>query len=77
MDGYSYTAGLWATSPAQITAGAPCLNIAGDLIVDNITRTGDLEFTNATLSGSSGGNSGQHLRLIINGTPYKIRLEDD
>jgi hypothetical protein len=31
----------------------------------------------ALLSGSAGGNSRQHLRVIINGTPYKIKLEND
>jgi hypothetical protein len=28
-------------------------------------------------SGSSGGNSGQHLRIKLNGTYYKIALQND
>ena len=37
-----------------------------------------LGFTGAALqSGTSGGNSGQHLRINLNGTFYKIKLEND
>jgi hypothetical protein len=40
--------------------------------------TGDIIFTGTNIqSGTSGGNSGQHLRIKLNGTYYKIRLEDD
>jgi hypothetical protein len=40
--------------------------------------TNDLIFTGSSIiSGSAGGNSGQHLRIKINGTYYKIKLEDD
>jgi hypothetical protein len=69
--------GIFTNAPGVITGGTPCMNVAGDIIINTLTQTGDLKFTNATLSATSGGNSGQHLRLIINGTPYKIRLEDD
>jgi hypothetical protein len=41
-----------------------------------IQATQGLFFTGAALqSGTSGGNSGQHLVIILNGTVYKIRLE--
>jgi hypothetical protein len=40
--------------------------------------TGDLLFTGTNIqSGTSGGNSGQHLRIKLNGTYYKIALQDD
>jgi len=40
--------------------------------------TGDLILTSANLqSGTSSGNSGQHLRIKLNGTYYKIQLLDD
>ena len=77
MDGYNYKAGLWATTPTQITPGAPSLNVAGDLIIDNITRTGNVQLTAATLSGSAGSSSGQNLRILINGVYYKIALLAD
>jgi hypothetical protein len=42
------------------------------------TTTGDLIFTGTNIqSVNSGGNSGQHLRIKLNGTYYKIRLEFD
>lgn len=38
----------------------------------------DLKFTGAQLqSSSSSGNSGEHLRILLNGTYYKIKLEND
>ena len=77
MDGYNYKAGLWATTPTQITPGAPSLNIAGDLIVDNITKTGDLQLTNAGVTGPAGSSSGLNLRILINGVYYKIALLAD
>jgi hypothetical protein len=40
--------------------------------------TGDILFTGTNLqSNTAGGNSGQHLRIKLNGTYYKIKLEDD
>jgi hypothetical protein len=39
---------------------------------------GDLILTGTNIeSATSGGNSGQHLRIKLNGTYYKIRLEND
>jgi cytoskeletal protein CcmA (bactofilin family) len=36
-----------------------------------------IDFNNADfISASAGGNSGQHLRIYINGTEYKIKLEN-
>jgi len=50
----------------------------GSLEIKPNDTTGDLIFTSANLqSGSSGANSGQHLRIKLNGTYYKIRLEND
>ncbi len=37
---------------------------------------GSVELTNATLSGSAGSISGQHLEIVINGTTYKIELRN-
>jgi len=40
--------------------------------------TGDLIFTGTNIeSGTSSGNSGKHLRIKLNGTYYKIKLEYD
>ena len=40
--------------------------------------TGDLIFTGTNIeSGTAGGNSGQHLRIKLNGTYYKIQLLND
>lgn len=40
--------------------------------------TGDLIFTGTNIqSSTSGSNSGQHLRIKLNGVYYKIKLEDD
>jgi hypothetical protein len=42
------------------------------------TTTGDLILTGTNLqSATHGGNSGQHLRIKLNGTYYKIKLEND
>lgn len=42
------------------------------------TTNGDIIFTGANLEfGSAGANSGQHLRIKLNGTYYKIKLESD
>jgi hypothetical protein len=35
-----------------------------------------LQFDGALTSGSASGSSGQHLQVTINGTPYKIKLEN-
>nr|WPF46659.1 MAG: hypothetical protein [Lake Baikal virophage 8] len=40
--------------------------------------TGDLVLTSTNIqSSTAGGNSGQHLRIKLNGVYYKIKLEDD
>ena len=49
----------------------------GNIILD-VNNIGDLQLQGTTLqSATSGGNSGQHLRIKLNGTYYKIRLEFD
>ena len=49
----------------------------GDIIFDT-NGIGAIYFSGANLqSPTSGGNSGQHLRIKLNGTFYKIRLEID
>jgi hypothetical protein len=53
-------------------------NNAGGSITLSCNSTGDLLFNGANLeSGSSGSNSGQHLRIKLNGTYYKIQLLND
>ena len=56
--------------------------LAGDLLLGTLTPTGrqlvvngSPEFLNA-ISGSSGGNSGQHLIVYLDGVQYKIKLEN-
>ena len=56
--------------------------LAGKLLVGTNTVTarqvhiaGDVEYT-TTLSGTSGGSSGQHLNVWVNGTQYKIDLKN-
>ena len=44
-------------------------------VVSPITTSGlDLTGNAALLSNNSGGSSGQHLQIVVNGTPYKIAL---
>jgi hypothetical protein len=64
-----------ANLPFQIdTSGY--VNGSIDLKVND--TSGDLLFTGTNIqSGTSGGNSGQHLRIKLNGTYYKIALQDD
>lgn len=63
-------------------------NLPFQIVSDGITdgsiefipkdTTGDLIFTGTNIeSSSAGGNSGQHLRIKLNGTYYKIVLQDD
>lgn len=51
----------------------------GDIIIapsQNGSANGQLVFTGASLqSNTSGGNSGEHLVIVLNGTTYKIKLE--
>jgi hypothetical protein len=50
----------------------------GSIELKTLDATGDLIFTGTNLeSGSAGGNSGQHLRIKLNGTYYKIQLLND
>ena len=50
----------------------------GNIIISPETSGGNLIFNGANIqSTTSGSNSGQHLRIILNGTAYKIRLESD
>jgi hypothetical protein len=56
--------------------------MVGDMVADTFTMTasaslGNLALTNATISPTAGGNSGNHLRINLNGTFYKIKLEAD
>jgi hypothetical protein len=53
-------------------------NTNGNITLNAGGVASDLEFNCANWeSGTSGGNSGQHLRIKLNGTYYKIRLEND
>jgi len=53
-------------------------NNSGGSITLSCNSTGDLNINGANLeSSSSGGNSGQHLRIKLNGTYYKIQLQND
>jgi len=76
------------SNPNSITSYDGQTNLPFQIISTGVTNgsiefvpldgTGDLIFTGTNLqSGSSGANSGQHLRIKLNGVYYKIRLEDD
>jgi hypothetical protein len=63
------------------STGDITLNASGSSGTGNInlttTSTGGLIFTGTALqSGTSSGNSGQHLVITLNGTPYKIALQN-
>jgi hypothetical protein len=62
--------------PFQIIANNPTGNGSIELVCDtNTSAGGDLIFTGTNIeSGTSGGNSGQHLRIKLNGVYYKIAL---
>ena len=74
-----------AGGSAQLSA-AGGVQITGDDTINLLTNTGsntitfttsNLTFTGASLeSGSSGGNSGQHLVITLNGNQYKIALQN-
>ena len=52
--------------------------IGADIIIKPETTAGDLVFDGANIeSSSAGANSGKYLRIKLNGTYYKITLEDD
>ena len=67
--------GLVMTATKTISAA----NTAGaELILAVPNATGNLSFTGTNIqSATSGGNSGQHLRIKLNGTFYKIALQND
>jgi hypothetical protein len=77
MDNGNRLCGLWNGSPSAITPGTPVVDVSGDLKVSNLSQTGDIELTGATLDTNAGGNAGTHLRIKINGTYYKISLLQD
>jgi len=77
MDNGNTICGLWNNNPQPITVGTPVVDITGDLKVSNLSQTGDIELTGATLDTNAGGNAGTHLRIKINGTYYKIALLQD
>ena len=53
------------------------INTSGGNLAINTSTTGGIQLTGTALqSATSGGNSGQHLVITLNGTPYKIRLEN-
>jgi hypothetical protein len=82
---------LTSTSSIDITATGDNLVLRGgavaqleatgtgaDVILKPETTAGDLVLEGANLEfASAGGNSGQHLRIKLNGTYYKIKLESD
>jgi hypothetical protein len=52
--------------------------IGADVVIKPETTAGDLVFEGANIqSNTSGGNSGEHLRIKLNGVYYKIKLEND
>ena len=57
---------------------AESANITGGLKVDTITLTGtQINFnSDSSISNNAGSNSGNHLVIFINGTEYKIKLEN-
>ncbi len=71
---------LNALQSININAGSGSnlsLNTTGGNIVINPSTTGSVVFTGAALqSGTSSGNSGQHLVITLNGVVYKIALQN-
>jgi len=56
----------------------PQITNTGSIELAPNTTTGDLILTGTNLQfNSAGGNSGQHLRIKLNGVYYKIKLEID
>jgi len=65
-----------SNNPFQIQATNPTGNGSIELKVDD--TAGDLILTGTQLeSTTAGGNTGNHLRIKLNGIYYKIRLEAD
>jgi hypothetical protein len=66
------------SSQANMDIGSSSANLNLNAVagITNFTTT-ELNFTGASLqSNSSGGNSGEHLVIVLNGTTYKIKLEN-
>jgi hypothetical protein len=74
---------LTATGDNLVLRGGTLAQLEGtgtgaDVIIKPETSAGDLVFEGTNIqSSSSGSNSGEHLRIKLNGTYYKIRLEND
>jgi hypothetical protein len=68
--------GSGAYMSATINDDISLNSVAGDII--NTVTAGDLVFSGVNIqSNTAGGNSGEHLRIKLNGVYYKIKLEND
>jgi hypothetical protein len=71
---------LSALQSININSGSSsniALNTSGGNLTLNTSTTGGIQLTGTALqSASAGGNSGQHLVITLNGTTYKIKLEN-
>ena len=68
--------GAGAYMSATINDDISLTSTAGDIV--NTVTAGDLVFSGANIqSSTASGNSGQHLRIKLNGVYYKIKLEND
>jgi len=66
------------TTMGNIALSATASAGVGHLTLEPKSATGDLIFNGTNIqSGTSGGNSGQHLRIKLNGVYYKIALQQD
>ncbi len=82
LDDYSHTFTLTNRWGLYQTGFNDNNYFAGKLLIGTNTVTarkvhiaGDIEYT-TTLSGTSGGSSGQHLNIWVNGNQYKIELKN-
>jgi len=68
--------GAGAYMSATINDDISLTSVGGDII--NTVTAGDLVFSGVNIqSATSSGNSGEHLRIKLNGVYYKIKLEND
>jgi len=66
------------TSSGNLTLSATASTGTGHITFAPLSATGDLIFEGTNIqSATSGGNSGQHLRIKLNGVYYKIVLQAD
>ena len=66
------------TSTGNLLISAASSTGIGNFTIEPKSTTGDLIFNgNNIQSATSGGNSGQHLRIKLNGVYYKIALQQD